>query len=645
MCGICGIVDRDGRPIDRAVLERMRDAMTHRGPDAEGLYEAAGVGLGHRRLSIIDLATGSQPMTNEDGSLVIVYNGEVYNYLELRETYLDGRHRFTSTSDTEVILHLFEEFGRDAVAYLNGMFAFAIWDRTSRRLLLARDRLGVKPLYYTVLGGRTLLFASEIKALLQHPGVAVSVSPEALDEYMTFGYVQTPRTLLAGIERLPEGHTLEWHRGQLTVRRYWDLDFSPDTSLSEDEHVRAVGSLLGDAVRLRQRSDVPMGVLLSGGLDSSTVAALVAGSVGHVKTFSVGFDVGSGCNELPWARRVAAWLATDHHEIIVEPSRFRDFIPRFVYQMDEPVTESAGIPLYFVSELAGRSVKVVLSGEGADELFAGYPIYERMRLVERYRRLPDWLRRFVHPMAAGLGALHPKLGKYVDLTTRPLSRRYLNVHLYDVRLRDRIYSPGFRQLLGAHDPVDALAPLYASTAPLDPVSRMLQIDTKTWLPNDILIKADRMSMAASIELRVPFLDYRLAEYAARIPAATKLRGGRTKHVVKRVAERLLPREIIDRPKMGFPTPLAHMFRTELAEYVADTLLDGHARGRGYFDPSVVERSVRAHRTGAADEHQLLWRLVVLEEWHRQFVDGARPPVAEPRPRAVHGELRSRVAPC
>jgi asparagine synthase (glutamine-hydrolysing) len=637
MCGICGFINLDRRrPADRGVLESMRDAIRHRGPNDAGALIDGAIGLGHRRLSIIDIAGGHQPMANEDESIWIVFNGEVYNYIELRARYLEGRHRFASSSDTEVMIHLYEEFGKDCVTHFNGMFAFAMWDRRTQTLLLARDRVGVKPLYYTVQAG-AFIFASEIKAILQHPGVARRVDPVAVDEFMTYGYVQGARTAFDGIFRLPEGHTLTLRDGAIAIERYWDLEFKPDETRSEQDHIDRVRELLDDAIRLRLRSDVPLGVLLSGGVDSSAVVGLLSRDVGRIKTYSIGFDAGHEYNELHHARRLAQHFGTDHHETILAPDVFRDFIPNFVYYMDEPVTEAAAVSLYYVCELAARDVTVILSGEGSDELFAGYPIYRYMRMIERYRRVPSAVRGMLEPVMRGLRP-DAKLDKYLTLAAQPLEQRYLNVHLYDPRLRRALYTTDFAAA-GHQDPFEPIAGIYEHTRHWDLLSRLLYLDTRSWLPNDILIKADRMSMAKSLELRVPFLDYRLIEYAATIPSRYKLRGATTKYILKAMLKDVVPPWVLDRKKMGFPTPLSLMFRKQLSGYVRDTLTDATIRRRGYFEPSTVHRLVDEHMAGAEDHHSALWRMIIMEEWHRQFIDGVpvKPRTAEaqvPTPSAV-----------
>jgi asparagine synthase (glutamine-hydrolysing) len=619
MCGICGIVQRGGAPVDRLALEQMRDTIDYRGPDGAGLFVDAGVGLGHRRLAIIDLATGDQPMANAAGTCHIVFNGEIYNYLELRDAAKAEGFRFRTQSDTEVILNLYERFGDDCVSHLNGMFAFAIWDAARRELFVARDRVGVKPLYYTVRGD-AFLFASELKALLQHPLVEARVEPTAIDEFLTYGYVQTPNTICSGIFRVPEGHVLRWRDGHVTLKRYWDLRFEPDATTRESEHEERVRALLTDSIRLRLRSDVPVGVFLSGGVDSSAVATLLTQATGRIKTFSIGFDAGPEYTELQEAAWLADRLGTDHHEIVLDQAAFRKFVPSFAYYMDEPDSEAPAIPLYFVSQLASRSVKVVLSGEGADECFGGYPTYARVPWLERLHRLPQWSRNALLDAGAAAAGARNRAEKYRYLAGEPLERRYLSPHLFDPRDRQRIYTPEFQRRLGGFDGVARISGIYEQTRNWDLLSRMLYLDTRTWLPNDILIKSDRMSMANSIELRVPFLDYRLVEYAARIPSRLKVRGRQTKRLLKRALAPVLPREVLTRRKKGFPTPVSRMLRDELGGYGRELLLDGATSRRGYFLPQVVERLLEDHAAGTADHHDMLWRLIVLEQWHREYVD-------------------------
>jgi asparagine synthase (glutamine-hydrolysing) len=618
VCGICGVAYSDSQKlVDRGVLERMRDALVHRGPDDAGIHVDGSVGLGSRRLSIIDLAGGHQPLANEDRSKWIVFNGAIYNYVELRRDYLASRYRFSTDSDTEVILHLYELFREECVNYFNGMFAFAIWDRNKRELFLARDRFGIKPLYYTI-QNNSLIFGSEIKSILQHPNVTVAVNPKGIDQFITYGYVNTPETLFANIYKLPEGHTLTWRNGRIRIRKYWDLDFRPAKQIREEEQKERIENLLHDSVRLRLRSDVPVGLFLSGGIDSTVVAGLAAQYTGKLKTFSIGFDSGKDFNELSYARAAAKRFETDHHELILSPQEFVDFFPRFISHMEEPVTDAAAIPLYCLSVLASHDVKVVLCGEGSDELFAGYPIYHYMALIEQYRKIPDLLRKRLFNRLLVAMSRSNKMDKYVYLSGLPIQRRYLNVNLYDVRLREDIYLPDFRSILAGFDPVDVVQENYRRTEGWDLLSRLMYLDIKTWLPNDILMKADRMTMAASIELRTPFLDYRLGEFVASVPSRFKLRLGQSKYILRKTFRNLVPKEILRRGKMGFPVPLADMFRGVLRPRLEETLEDMRTTKNMYFNSKFVQRLLDQHMSGEADHHRVLWRVLILAEWHRQF---------------------------
>jgi asparagine synthase (glutamine-hydrolysing) len=617
VCGICGVANADSREfVDPIVLERMRDAMTHRGPDDAGLHLDREIGIASRRLAIIDPVGGRQPLANQNQSIWIVFNGAAYNHVELQRDYLDGRFPAPTNSDTEVILRLYELFQEECVKYLNGMFAFAIWDQNKRQLFIARDRLGIKPLYYTVQNG-SLIFASEIKSILRHPKVNVSVNVRAIDEFMTYGYVNAGETLFSRIHKLPGGHSLTWRGGRIAIKPYWDLNFQPNENISEGEHAERISQLLEDSVRLRLRADFPIGLFLSGGVDSTVIAGLLSRLGANLKTFSIGFDAGKDYNELSYARIAAKRFGTDHHESILSPEDFLSFFPRFINHIEEPVTDAAAIPLYFLSREAAGHVKVVLSGEGSDELFAGYPIYRYMAIIEQYRRLPRLLRRTVLDRLLRMWP-SAKMDKYIYLSGLPIEQRYLNVNLYDVRLREDIYNSDFRGLLGDFDPIAAVGDVYRRSEGWEPLSRLMYLDTKSWLPNDILIKADRMSMAASIELRTPYLDYRLAEYAASVPARFKIRLGKTKYILKKTFADLIPKPILRRKKMGFAVPLAEMFRGALKPYVQDVLFDGGKSSVPYLNSSFIRRVLDKHLKSEADNHQILWRVLILREWHRQF---------------------------
>ncbi len=608
----------------------MASLLAHRGPDDFGVFTEGPLGLAHRRLTILDTSRrGRGPMATADGAVTITYNGEVYNFVELRKDLEARGHTFRTQTDTEVLLRLYQEHGDSFLSLLNGMFAFGLWDRPRRRLLLARDRLGIKPLYYTWTADG-LAFASEVKALLTVPGVRAEVDPEMLDAYMSVGYVPTERTMFRGIFKLQPGSAMRVENGQVETFPYWELDPEPQP-MSEAEAIAEVTALLKDAVRLQLRSDVPLGVFLSGGVDSSAVVALMHElGVRDIETFTVAYDFGPQFDETRYARQVAARFKTRHHEVYVTPEEFRDFIPSLVDHMEEPVTEAAAISLYKVARLARERVVVVLSGEGSDEVFGGYPIYSYMQALERYRRVPAALRNgLINPLLERLGG---KWGKYTHLSRLPLEERYTGVSFYESPGKEALYRPGMREVFNGSAMPGLISRYYEKTVGRDAMSRMMGLDVQSWLVDDLLIKADKMTMACSLELRVPFLDHRLVELGARIPAALKVRGFTTKYILKKAMEPYLPREILYRPKMGFPTPLAHMFKGEMKEYVADVLLSERSQGRGYFRPEEVRRLVGEHLSGAADHHRVLWQLLVLEEWHRRFIDGDLPASSAPSDR-------------
>ena len=595
----------------------------YRGPDGVGqeCLEPDGVALGHRRLSILDLSeAGHQPMADSSGRFWLVLNGEIYNYLEIRSELDSLGYKFRSASDTEVLLYAYAQWGAACLQRFMGMFAFAIWDRQKRELFAARDRLGIKPLYYRQTPGG-LLFASEVKSILAVQVGPREVDTSLIDAYMEFGYVPGDETLHKGIRRLLPGHTLTWRDNRLTVSPYWNLDFSGQADQGIATHSAKIGDLLKDSIHLHLRSDVPLGVFLSGGLDSSAVVALLTpGASRGIKTFSVAYDFGPDYDETPYAREISAAFSTDHHEIRVTPRQFVDFVPDYIWHMDEPVTEAAAISLHYVSKLAREHVVVGLSGEGSDELFAGYDFYTYNLAIERARRLlGGGIFRGLAGLARGVRRL-AKLRKYLNLAAAPLEGRYRGISSYEQETKAVLYSAGFARSAaeGSSRCKAFVEELFQRSRLWDPLSRMLYFDTKTWLVDDLLIKADRMSMANSIELRVPFLDHRLVEYAASVPSRHKINGRDTKVVLKRAMEGQLPERILRRRKMGFPTPLEIMFRGELFDYAYDTLMSPQARGRGYFEPDAVRRLLVEHRSGVAANHRQIWQLMVLEEWHRRF---------------------------
>ena len=622
MCGLAGMYNfRSLAPADRAAVERMTKVLVHRGPDDEGFYFEHAIGLGHRRLSILDLSErGHQPMRTADGRFVIAYNGEVYNYLEIRKELEADGYRFRTETDTEVILALYAQKGLECLQYLNGMFALAIWDSAERTLFLARDRVGIKPLYYAETADG-IVFASEIKALLASKRVSPQVVTAHIDTYLAFGYVPGAETLFQGVRKVLPGQCLKISPQGIKSASYWDLQYAPNHRRNPEETAEGLQELLLDAMRIHLRSDVPVGVFLSGGLDSSaTVALLAEAGIHNLKTFSVAYPGGAQYDETPYARLVADRFQTNHHVLYMDPNQFLDCIPHFVWYMDEPVAEAPALGFYLIAKLLREHVTVALSGEGSDELFAGYAVYRYMRWLEIYRKLPEGIRSLLEPILDVAGT--EKTRKYLRLARQPLETRYRGVSNYDLSYKETLYTDDFRAAAAAHPTPDLLASYYAKTHGQDVLTRMLYADLKTWLVDDLLIKADRMTMANSVELRVPFLDHRVVEYAATIPSSMKLRRGVVKWILKRAMKDRLPREILTRKKVGFPTPLAFMLQRDLSGYLRDLLLSPKCVNRQYFKRQAVERLIEENTSKKKDHHRLLWQLVVLEEWHRQFIDGS-----------------------
>lgn len=617
MCGIAGIVSLAGKPIFEQQLRDMCAAILHRGPDDEGIYLNTNVGLGMRRLSIIDLASGQQPVRNEDGSVWVVLNGEIYNFVELREKLRARGHHFSTRSDTEVIVHLYEEYGNDCVQHLRGMFGFALWDQRRQTFLLARDRLGIKPVYYAESDGR-LIFASELKSILQLPEIERTLNWRSAAHLFTFLSTPPTESIIAGINKLEPGCLLTVSpRRAPAIARYWDLRFEPDYGKPEDYFVDGVRERLEESVRLHMVSDVPLGSFLSGGIDSSAVAATAARFTPEpLKTFSIGFSE-PDYNELDHARLVAKRVGADHHELTLGPDAL-DQLERIAWHLDEPFGDSSAIPTYMVSKLAAQSVKVVLSGDGGDELFAGYGKY----LVEDRERK----RTALPPIARGALATvtrtmpHGMKGRnFLRHLSLSGAERYLDASTLFRRdeLR-KLFQPEFSDLITAHDPWRSKA-RYLEPGEGNWLSNLQHLDMENYLPLDILTKVDRMSMAHSIETRVPLLDHKLVEFAATIPAEMNLRGGTTKYVLKRAMRGILPDSIIDRPKRGFAVPLNYWFRGKLGPYVRELLLGDETRRRGFFDTRYVASLVKRHENGR-DLDLKLWTLISFELWARQFLD-------------------------
>src|SRR5438270_2085146 len=626
MCGITGIVRSDGAQIDRELLARMNDAIRHRGPDDDGFYFGDGVGLAMRRLSIIDLKGGHQPIHNSDRTAWIVFNGKMYNDRELRKQPEDRGHQFYTDSDTEAIVHAYDEHGTDCPKYLRGMFAFAIWDERAKSLFLARDRVGKKPLLYAQLNGQ-LIFGSEFMALLQHPDVSRDVNYEAIHHYLSFICVPAPLTAYKSIRKLEPGHWLLWKDGEIKVERYWQLDFSKKIDISEAEAGERVVDLLRDAVKVRLMSEVPLGAFLSGGIDSSAVVALMAQESSEpVKTFSIGFDE-QDFSELHHARRVAERVGADHHEFIVRPDAM-EVLPLLVEHYGEPYADSSAIPTYYVSRETRRHVTVALNGDGGDECFAGYERYAAMRLSETYRRLPGVLRERVIRQAVGLLPASElkrsrvrSLKRFLQAADLPPVERYLRwVSVFDPRAKQELYTEEFRGEMSGRDARQWLAPWFARANGAGVVDASLLTDTMTYLPNDLLVKVDIASMAVSLEARSPFLDHHVIEFAASLPGRLKLRGLTTKYILKKTLKRLLPAENLKRGKMGFGVPVGHWLRGPLQGFLREQLLSDASARRGLLRADAVRRMVELHTRGARDYTNQLWTLLMLELWFQRFID-------------------------
>ena len=627
MCGILGNINFNGT-IEKSRFKAMRDTMPYRGPDSNGLWfdDAAKIGLAHLRLSILDpTPAGHQPRVEVAHNCVISYNGEVYNYLEIRAELETKGYTFETGADTEVVLKAYIEYGVDCLKHFNGMFAIAIWDGNKKELFLARDRLGIKPVYYFQ-SDEEFIFASETKAILKGLDKKPALNVQLIDSYMSFGYIPGENTLHQGIKRLMPGHYGIFKDGSFSIKQYWDLSFANNSDdKGFDYYVDGSKKLLESAIDLRLRSDVPLGIFLSGGIDSSAVVGLLADRVKEpLKTFSIGYDFGKGFDETPYAQIIADKFKTDHHEIKITPAQFKEFIPEYISLMDEPVTEAAAISLFFVAKLAKEKVTVALSGEGSDEIFAGYDLYQYMNVLDKYRAVvgQSGSNFFAGVANKVLGKSH-KVSKYLTMATLPIEQRYKGMSTYPDHEKEALYKPEFKAEIEQDSQVssrDYTKSLFEKTKKADALSKMLYFDTKTWLVDDLLIKADRMSMAASLELRVPFLDYRLVEFAATIPSKHKIKKGEGKYPLKKMMEGILPNDIIYRKKMGFPTPLKLMFQNELRDYAENLLLSAETQLHQFFKKSRIEQLIQEHNNDKFDHHKTLWQLVVLEEWLRKNTD-------------------------
>lgn len=637
MCGINGIAfsSRSRRLIDVAVLERMRDVIKHRGPDDQGIFVDGRIGLGHRRLSIVDVAAGHQPMTNEDGSLHITYNGEIYNHADFREPLESRGHQYRTHCDTETILHLYEEYGEDCVNYLRGMFAFAIWNQRTQTLFIARDRLGVKPLYYFHSEDGSLYFGSEIKTLLEAGAVKPQLNYRALPDYLANHGTSNDETLFEGVKRLSPGHTLTWNDGSLEIKEYWDVSFAAEGAEGgrrDADLIAEWSDLFRESVRLRLMADVPLGMFLSGGIDSSAIAAVMSGLVQEpIKTFSVAFAEREA-NELAYARMVAQQFKTDHHEIVVTPSEFFAALPRMVWHEDEPLAHPSSVALYFVSRLAADHVKVVLTGEGSDELLGGYERYNKtlynLALGRRYHRfMPGSPRRAIAERIRALpidSKIRHKLTRTFLCLSPDIENLYFdNFAVVTRAMQHELLAPETRERIGVIDPYRQMSTYFQTSDASSLLNRMLYTDMKTYL-HELLMKQDQMSMAASIESRVPFLDHKLVEFTTRLPERLKLRNGwTTKYILRQAMKGMLPEPILARKKMGFPVPVGKWFRGEFAHVIEEYVLSERVAERGIFNNEFVRSLVARHQAGE-NHSERLWALVNFEMWLRRFFDGADP---------------------
>ena len=630
MCGICGIIDYKGGVANEATVRAMSDKMLHRGPDDSGMYinknSIPHIGLGHRRLSIIDLSEfGRQPMTNENKDIWVVLNGEVYNYKTLR-TELEARgHKFTSHTDTETVIHLYEEYGEDLLKYMRGMFAFALWDGKKKILIAARDRAGQKPLLYSK-NENGFIFSSEFASLLSSKLISKEVNREAIHQYLTFGYIPPPWTIYKNVFKLPPAHMLILKDNKITVRPYWKLDYSKKVNISLEEASSETLRLLEESVRLRLHSDVPLGAFLSGGIDSSTIVALMSkASSKKVKTFSIGFEE-KDYDELKYARQIAKRYGTEHNEFIVKPDAIK-ILPELVERYGEPYADSSCIPTYYVSRETRKYVTVALNGDGGDEFFAGYERYQAMLASEIYHKMPGVLKSMIKgsinalPDSANSKNTLRRIKKFFEGVDFPLDRRYLRwISVFSDSMKNSIYTENFKSKFTKKNPVEWFSPYINNPQVKDLLDKVLMTDVHTYLPNDLLVKVDITSMATSLEARSPFLDHKFMEFVASLPADYKMRNFTKKYILKEIAKELIPSSNIYRKKMGFGVPVGSWFRNELKEFLVGTLLSERALKRGYFKPEAIKDMVEKHISGKRDYMMPLWALLMLELWHKRFID-------------------------
>lgn len=623
MCGICGAFAFDGAPVDRALIEKMATLIRHRGPDGSGSYVCGPIGIGHRRLSIIDLAGGAQPITNEDETIQIVFNGEIYNFIELRKELIQHGHVFKTESDTEVIIHGYEQWGVDCVTHFNGIFAFALWDTPRHQLFLARDHLGVKPLYYVILDN-LLLFSSEIKALLSAPGCPREVDLRSMGKLFALRYVPSPDTLFRDIKKLSPGHRMLVGASGVKMERFWNSRPATPSHLVEDELVEAYRELLEDAVRLQMRSDVPVGLFLSGGIDSGALLAMMSEHSDHpIHTFTIGFEDGERSNETDDAREVARRFGADHAEMIVSPRDYQNYYERYLWDLEEPVGNESAAAFYFVSLIASRKVKVALTGQGVDEPWAGYDRHIGIKLSQYYGQIPQVVtRKILKPMVQRF-ARDPRLRRATVALDEPdfLTRLVKIYSFYSSDMKRKLFRPWVLEEVSpdGEDARLALKRLQSDVTELDPLTQMLYIDTRADLPDDLLMVNDKTSMANSLESRVPYLDYRLVEFIEKLPPDMKLRGWKAKYLHKKAVEKWLPLESINKKKKGFDNPVYKWLQTSMQRYVNDCLLSEKSAVNRYFDQNYIRRLITDHEAGRQNYMRHIYLLISFELWHQTFI--------------------------
>jgi asparagine synthase (glutamine-hydrolysing) len=642
MCGIVGIFDRNGSPIDRELLNRMTGVIRHRGPDGEGCFIAPGVGISMRRLSIIDLEGGSQPLSNEDGSLQLVFNGEIYNYIELREELLCHGHQFKTQSDTEVIVHAYEQWGRDCVNRFNGMFAFALWDAHKRELFLARDHLGIKPLYYVELGDR-VLFASEIKSILEDRLCPREVDLRSLGQLFSLRYVPSPDTLFKGIKKLPAGHRMTLGASGIRIERFWKWKPVLCQSTDEGALVEKYQTLLEDAVRIQMRSDVPVGLFLSSGVDSTAILALMSQhSTQQIRTFTIGFENNGSYDEVTDARKMARMFDTDHTEMILKAEDYQSYYERYLWDLEEPLGNESAAAFYFVSLIASQKVKVALNGQGADEPWAGYDRYKGVKLSQYYNLLPSFLTAWLSSPRVERAAKNEKMKRaLLSLHEPDILTRFVKIYsFYSTAMKARLFQPWVREQISVdgHEAREAIGRLQNDVADLDPLTQMLYIDTRANLPDDLLMVCDKTSMANSLEARVPFLDVRLVEFIETLPANLKLRGFTGKYLHKKACEKWVPREVVHRKKKGFANPVDVWFRSHMRAYVDECLQSDNSAVASYFSRDYIREIISAHESGTQNYLRHIQLLISFELWHRMFISRSGPAPSDLQP--VHSAAAS-----